>query len=432
MGARRFQTAQPERAGGTCVGPVLGGVVTAIAIAALAGCSTPRAASSRSTAPAHESTLATATTSTTLPRAVGDRALPTGTRVSPSRLWSISFANPVDGAGLFSVSSGTQLAITDDAGQSWAAIGGFLPLPEDDPDDTAGIARVSTSLAWSSPTQGYAWDATLLIRTSDGGRHWNRVPPPRAVGAATLTAVAVFSGRAWTSFDCVAAVAARGCATPLWSWSSTAGWVPVPLPTRSPIVEIVRPSASEVLVLGATPTGSLFVSDDDGETWSRRSLPCASFAVGRPVFAPTPSPASVVEIGSTLVLECAAAGGVGVGYQPLSFWSLAAGSRAWRLQSDNVTTPGSSPVGIPPEGYGAPLIATNGTVWMPSGRFGLYFSTDDGRVWTAVPALEDARSTGGGSVDFADARHGWCLYNPYGIWVTSDGGRTWRLSDGSG
>jgi photosystem II stability/assembly factor-like uncharacterized protein len=362
--------------------------------------------------------------------------LPDGTPVAASQLWSISFANPVDGAGLFSVGSSgsgstTQLAVTDDAGRSWAAIGGLLPLAEDDPDDDAGIARASTSLAWSSPTQGYAWDATLIMRTSDGGRHWSQVPPPRAIGSATLTAAAVFSGGAWFSFDCPPTVAAGRCTTPLWSWSATAGWIPVPLPAASsPIVEVVRPSASEALVLGATPSGWLLVSEDDGATWSKRALPCSSLASLQPVVAPTPSPASVVAVGNALVLECAAAGGVGGGFQPLSFWSSTTDATTWRLQSDNVTPQGSPQVGTPPEGYGASLSTTPGTVWMAAGRGGLYLSADDGHVWTAVPALEAARSVGGGSVVFVDASHGWCLYNPFGVWLTSDGGVSWRLSAG--
>ncbi len=409
------------------------GVLVAVLLLGFAACSAPNATSPGSTAP-HGSTMPTTTPTTTRPTPPEVAALTAGTVVAPSRLWSISFADPIDGAGLFSVTStsgsaGTQLAVTRDGGRRWAAIGKLLPLPDDETDASAGIAEVSTSISWSSSTQGYAWDATMFMRTSDGGRHWTRVPFPRLLGLPRLTAVSVFSGQAWVGFDCGRATVTEECTNPLWSWSTAAGWMAVPLPaTGWPIVEIVRPSSSEALVLGMGPSGLLLVSDDGGSTWSRRSLPCSSLANRGPsVVVPTPSPASIVSVGGTLVLECVSVGGVGGGYQPMSFWSRSADSATWQLQSDNVTRQGSPRVGIAPRGYGAPLSMTPGTVWMPAGRGGLWRSKGDGRVWTQVPALKPTTSAGGGFVYFVDGMHGWCLYYPYGVWSTSDGGMSWRL-----
>jgi len=372
-----------------------------------------------------------------------------GARLGAARaslLLAVSFANDLDGAGLVDVRySFVQLAVTHDGGKSWQAAGGLLP---GFPASPSSSIAPSQSIAWTSPTGGYAWDSTELLQISDGGRHWRRIPSPTALATPTLTFVSALGDTLWASFDCRSSTS--GCAKPLWSWNAGSGWQAIPIPVGSAgafVTDIVRTSAGTDLVLIDTIAdgdladtgGSLLESRDGGSAWTRRPVPCGSLTVrgshGNSEM--TPGAGSVAlasagqDSGTTIALECL--GGGGAGFQALSFWSLSsmAPGNIWHLQSDNLAgySGGRLPdvSSAPRSGYAADLAQTPGTLWLALGRSVPYRSTDDGRIWHEVPAMVSAGAGGGGSIDFVDPEHGWCLYHGVGLWSTSDGGQTWRL-----
>jgi photosystem II stability/assembly factor-like uncharacterized protein len=224
--------------------------------------------------------------------------------------------------------------------------------------------------------------------------------------------------------------------------------IPIPVASGGALVtDIVRTSAGTDLVLtdttaGGDPAqrvGSLLESRDGGSAWTHRPLPCGSITIrgSHDSTEMTSGPGSVVitsagpDSGTTIALECL--GGGGGGFQALSFWSLSsvAPGNIWRLQSDNLAGYSGgrlTDVGTAPRsGYAADLVQTPGTLWLALGRSAPYRSTDDGRMWHEVPAMLTAGAGGGGSIDFVDPEHGWCLYHGVGLWSTGNGGQTWRL-----
>lgn len=104
------------------------------------------------------------------------------------------------------------------------------------------------------------------------------------------------------------------------------------------------------------------------------------------------------------------------------------GGLHWRLVARS-TYPfmNRHPIGnMPTGGFLRSLVVTShGVLYMSRGKFGLVAcSLDGGRTWRHL--LQDDGS-GGYTLQFVDARHGWASSTGV-IYRTTDGGRNWSLS----
>jgi hypothetical protein len=399
---------------------------------------------------------AVTSTTSTLPYPSGYVPIPAGQLVPVADLLAISFYNVVDGAALVAppADQPVQIAVTHDAGRSWIALGGVLPLSS---------GQSVSSLAWTSASGGFAWGDSSLVQLYDGGRHWRAILNPPGIGSTSFTSVSVLGDSIWASLTC-----ATNCPNTMWnpssvwSWSSTTGWTPLSVSSRlggAFVPEIVRLATGTDLVLAQAPTvgrvgepsGYLFESADGGASWTRRALPCGDLTgldgtKPQQRFEVTPDPSAVAQVVRSLVgaivLECQ--GQSFMHLQPASIWSIASlePGNSWKLQSDDLAVAGllyphvPRQVGVAGWGWAAVLaqMPTPGALWLEGGHGGISRSTDEGKVWQPVPALANGIRVGA-VLDFVDARHGWCLapqQGAEGLWSTTNAGATWTAFGATG
>jgi photosystem II stability/assembly factor-like uncharacterized protein len=308
------------------------------------------------------------------------------------------------------VRTATQLLLTDDAGTTWRAAS--LPIPMDEVR-VAGVSFRDASHGWlieAIPPKNIGPTGTplRLWRTADGGRTWTSSQMPSAsqpvetLGDARIVwidaehVVVDIEGSMPNGYaDDIFATADGGRTWPTVTYGRDGvGGVPVFADARIGFL------------VGGAGGGRLYATDDGGRTWRQASLPVL---VGNPppslYHARFFSPTDGLLFGSS----DAATGPV-----PVVFATSDAG-RTW-VVAENASDPA----------YGCSILTIDawtcldpfhGTLdrWTDGGR------TREGAAMTGLPPNADAH--------LVDAGHGWARDaqdDPGALYLTTDGGATWR------
>jgi len=366
-----------------------------------------------------------------------------GALVAPSDLADVVFVGRSSGFALAIHGEQTGLATSRDAGDTWRVVNTALP------------SGYPAQLEFADLVHGYLWGGapsaagTLpLWVTADGGRSWTKAP----VGP-VVSDVSTAGANVWAvvgTCPITSSVPGRWCPVDVEvSFDHGSTWtpseVPPPMSENSGVaisdqyVELARITPTRAYVLafesvteGAGPsTGRLVFTGDGGRTWQSRTDPCpATFGFGEQIAASATD---------DLWMMCASQASAGSQAKTLyrssdggTTWALTAAANA-PLLSGNVTlsAPGSLPVGgyVSPYSLGHDNLAviTPVRAWLFPDRTGVFETTDGGRTWKLTPGLAAAGLVGGGAgnVVFVDATHGWACQAGSGLWRTSDG-KSWR------
>jgi len=300
----------------------------------------------------------------------------------------------------------TLVAATRNYGGRWTAVGA-------PPAASSGVSQIR----FADPRDGWAFGPQLYA-THDGGKRWAKVT---SVGVPVVDLSAV-SGR-------VLAVAAAGCKTTgsrhaagctsftLYSASTTGRtWQTLAGGTGQ-----VTPGGLQLTPsYGYLLAGSRLWSGSLAGGWrpvvispaTPATPPCLSNAAQRGLIAPTP--ASSPRAG-TLYLVCGLTAG-----QPSSVYASGDGGRTWQARGTRGLPTSATATSLAVSPAGRLVLATTA---------GIYFSAD-ARTWRR--AAVDRQVTGGfGFVGMTTATNGVAVPVNSGlheVFITRDGGRTWRPS----
>jgi photosystem II stability/assembly factor-like uncharacterized protein len=386
-------------------------------------------------APSASSTLGPSTTPSPTPSSTAT----SGT--SPSAALGSLEANVVDATGLARSSAiwvrrGSLLLVSGDGGQTWRA--GTVPLPAPNTIDPT-IYMLDAQHGWSltlgpgsinpQSGQGPTWDHLhiLVNRTRDGGQTWKTatVPgdyPEHVLGLSFVDASHGFlicsAGRASLTGTTILRTDDGGAS---WAIVST-----VPGAEFGTLGSIFVASDPATLWAGAQPEAGpvnhpiLAVSRDGGRTWSNAPLPGLD-----PRFGGT----SRILIGPPVFLD-ASTGVVGIedtatNPEVLRFYRTTDGGRSWK----------ADPPLDSPFGYGQTAII-DADHWLVSTQSALRETIDAGSTWHDLAASGLPSVSGVHLLGFTDPQHGAALVGLGGsylgasaLFVTSDGGRSWRPGD---
>ena len=208
------------------------------------------------------------------------------TFIGPEEAWALGSANCLRGPGRCPA-----MARTLD-GQHWYAV----PVPP---------AKVSTNcidvtgcvshVRFASPSIGYAFGPTTLFMTVDGGTHWIRqAGGAEALEAADGNVIRVISSGSGCPGPCIRMIETSPVGSAQWT---TARF-------RTPSMTVggltfARSGSHAYLLVTANPAGGaqsetshLFVSADDGQSWSDVGEPCPQLRGGGEVDSTTVNVAS--------------------------------------------------------------------------------------------------------------------------------------------
>lgn len=369
--------------------------------------------------------------------------LAVGTPVPTTALVNVVFANDQDGFALAAHRGRAVLAASSDGGSTWTVRDGNLPSSYGENDGYAGEFEFIG-------TTGYLWGgapdtdgADPLWITHDAGATWQAAP----IGPVVYDVSAIGPDVWALSGTCSASPPTGSVTTPCaltaeqspdagtsWNAAGDAGLAGIlGVPPLSQRVELARITHTRayVLTVSGTPgqsgsTIGLVYTDDSGQTWNARPVPCAgAFDLGAEVAASSTD---------DLWLLCGSQ--ASAGSQSKELFRSADGGLTWALTA-SATGLGTPPPAnakantLPLGGYVAPYsighknlaVASATTAWLYPFRSVMYKTMDGGLSWTAVSGLDTAGfgSGGPGNVTFNSATEGWVVEYGVGLWHTSDG-----------
>ena len=302
-----------------------------------------------------------------------------------------------------------RLRRTSDGGRHWSRV----PAPP-----TVASVRFSRPpaasvghVAFADALDGWAYGPGLWS-THDGGRAWHRVPTRGESVQSLVTA----GGWVLASFSRCGPAAPPGCAG-FGVYSSPAGrddWRPVPGAASHQYGSgLVAAAGTRGFVTASTGTAGqrdlLLAGPVNGSApWRPRPVPCLNWVNwGMPVAA-TP--------GGAVVLGCSSQ--PGAGQQSKVAYLSRDGGQAWRRLADP-----------PASGYlGALSVTPGGTIAASGTRSDVYLSWDLGRTWHTSPSLNRADIGDGLFATMITDTTGFVLQNNNSltqIWFTRDEGHTW-------
>jgi hypothetical protein len=343
---------------------------------------------------------------------------------------SVTFIGPHLGAAIGQASTPghcataycTSLAGTSDYGASWYGVSAPLTGP---PAGALGVSQ----LRFLDAHDGWAFGPQLWV-THDGGGHWTqeqtyglRVTDLETAGDRAFAVFATCTGTGpgyaadCTSFSLYSAPASGG------------QWQPVPGPVANLQAASGGQAAAASLVLtggpgGGTgyllsPSGALLSGPLNGKPWSlvSRAAPCAP---GAPGTAGQPTGALLAGDSGRLILACTSATSTAGDTQTKTVTESTNGGVSW---SGGGTAP---PAGL------AAAVSVQGQVVVLATDAGLYLSGNGGGSWRLTqgsPAGAAAGSPGFSYVGMTSPADGVALPADPGlheVFITTDGGSTWR------
>ena len=350
-------------------------------------------------------------------------------------LSTVAFFNLEDGFGLYMSQgpAGCQALVgpTSDGGAT------FGPLVAVASWQCSAPAPVE-SLAFDDHGDGFLYGPELYV-THDDGRSWTRDTVQQY---GDVLAVAALGQSVWMVEGCGATSPPGPCTmSMLQSTDGGLSWLESPgSPTyMSPssagqtwLVRISQTTAYWVSTPAANDEGvdtfaPLWFTDDAGETWSAREIPC-----GMEQWSVALSAAP----DGTLVAVCS--GEPGAGSQPKSAWRSTDAGSTWTTEF-SCPLPGSGPSpGCPSDqltsGYLGGIDAVSAqTAFMVGARNALLVTHDGGAEWQGVASGIGGSGGGTDQVIFFNAADGLVLGDNEdnqefeSIWHTTDGGESWTV-----
>ena len=367
--------------------------------------------------------------------AAASSAVPTGpTRLGPVpgnfRPTSVTFVGPRTGwvigqaltPGHCASQFCTSVAVTRDAGKTWAGV----PAPMAGPADGAsGLSQIR----FLDLTNGWAYGPQLFA-THTGGRAWAQVD----TGGLRVTALETVGDRVfavWASCTGDGPAYAAGCTRfTLYSAPATGGaWAPVGAPTTGLTNGTAR-EATELVLTGSrgyllAPGGALYSGPVDGSgPWTRVSSLAASCPVGpaRADGQPTGALLGAVNA-SDLLLACASASSgtnPSVSTQQKFIYSSKNGGVSWEQMA---TAPAAGVAyGLAASPSESVVLATNqGIDLLPAGEV----------TWRTANLRGGGPAGGFGYIGMTTGDQGIALpADPSAgtVWFTFDGGQRWTAS----
>jgi hypothetical protein len=317
----------------------------------------------------------------------------------------------------------TSLAGTSTYGSSWYGVS--APLTPG-PDGDAGVSQ----LRFATLSEGWAY-GPALYETSGGGWPWHREQTGGQrvldIEAAPAQPTAGVPARGFAVFGtCTGSGAAyaTGC-TGFSLWTSVAGsrtWTAVSVPIAYQHMTSAT-GAVPLLVISGGTTGYLLTPSDavlsgpaSGGSWQVAGrAPCAPAAAGT-------GDGAELAAGPTLLLTCVSRPASGTTSQVTVYTSSTGAT--W-TQAGTLTTTGA-PTAVAAAGSAQAVLAT---------ASGLEYSADGGRSWHAGKFAGNAPPGGFSYVGMTTATQGVAIPADAAlgeIWVTANGGKTWRASPISG
>ncbi len=320
----------------------------------------------------------------------------------------------------------TSLAGTSTYGDSWYGVSAPLAPA---PDGSTGVSQ----LRFASLSDGWAY-GPALYETSDGGWPWHqertggqRVLDIEAAPAQSSNGTVTQPARGFAVFGTCSGSGADYAAT-CTSFSlrtSVAGsrtWQAVSVPAGYQQMTSLTSAAPLLVISGGTtgylltPSGAVLSGPTSGGIWHLAGqAPCAPGAPGG-------TSGAELAAGQTLVLSCVSRPLLSGSYQVTTYTS-ATGAQ-W-TQTGTLTTAGAP----------SALAATNSGQAVLATVSGIQYSADSGATWHAG-TFAGKRPAGGFSyVGLTTATEGVAVPADASlgeIWVTTDGGKTWRPSAISG
>jgi hypothetical protein len=317
----------------------------------------------------------------------------------------------------------TSLAGTSDYGKSWYGV----PAPVTGaPRGPSGVSQVR----FLNLLDGWAFGPELWV-THDGGEHWRR----ELTGGMRVTSLETAGKRAFALFATCSGTGASYAARcrNFALYSSAAGsnsWQPVPGPAASLATASGGPgSASLVLVSGPAadpevgtgyllaPDGTLISGPLSGREWTAQApAPCQP---GRAQPDGSPSGALLAAGSGDLYLVCKAGAGTAA---TADVYASADGGASWKQEA----------TGLAAAGTVTSVAAAQGEEVVVATTTGIEFSTDGGASWRVAGYTAGAAPVGGFSyVGMTSGSLGVAVPEDTGlhaIFITTDGGRTWRAS----
>jgi hypothetical protein len=328
----------------------------------------------------------------------------------------------------------TSVARTDDGGQTWQGV----PAPDTGGPETAtGV----TGLRFLNATYGWAFGPELWA-TDNGGQDWHQV----GTGGSSVTDLETMNGRAYALFgDCQANGDTIAQCTSYTLKTAAAGsdtWTPVGGVPGNLSLRTGQQSSAVIELAGATgqepatgyliaPDGTLYAGPLDGTAWHKVvKLPCSPGTAnndGLPSGV-TLAPDGTTASGATrLAMVC-----LQVASGQTSVYLSTDNGSTWAKQTDVKSTPTTSvPQSLTALPDGTLILAA-----IPGGgglSGGIYLLSPGATQWRAAALSDQAKwqtPVGFTYVGMTSATQGVALSSDssqHGIWMTTDGGKTWQL-----
>jgi photosystem II stability/assembly factor-like uncharacterized protein len=280
------------------------------------------------------------------------------------------------------------------------------------------IDMKTTSSGWAladtTSTDGSAIQSRLILRTTDGGRRWQRVSPPgswKPVSAWFLN-----ESQAWA-----ASVSQGHQVSVMRTTDGGSHWQEATVPDQQALgptfLDFVDATHGWLFVSHGAAAGSeggaVYQTVDGGLNWRQVAVTSTSDAPGQLPFGGDKNGLIFVNASAGWLTASSA------GPAPL-FYVTHDGGHTWHPQG--LTVP--SGVELAGAGISAPRFfsATDGEFEVDANRTVVYTTRDGGATWTGrlAPAL--------GTAFFLDASTGWLVSHDGTVaYTTTDGGQSWLL-----
>jgi photosystem II stability/assembly factor-like uncharacterized protein len=305
--------------------------------------------------------------------------------------------------------------------------------PGNTPSKLAGGSDSLNSLHMIDPFTGWALSEHAVLRTTDGGLHWNYVTPPHTVLTGESIAEFLTASLAW-----VATPQANGTTAQVLRTTDGGQTWQLSTVQASFLRQITFIDSQHGWILsgwgatgGPAEAVSVFRTSDGGKTWRNvaSALP-ASTDLPPPGHLPFGGQKSGIHFLNTSTGWIT---GTAVVNDLILLYASQDGGFTWYQQSLSL------PPGVPPAQLSLlsptffsatdgilPVIFTD----LISGRgiaTDIYMTHDGGKTWKSTMPLAAAF----GTIDFVDTQHGWATDGKI-LYSTSDGGQHWaKLSPGA-
>ena len=346
---------------------------------------------------------------------------------------SVTFVGPYIGAvigqaltpGDCATAYCTSLAGTSDYGSSWYGVSAPLTGP---PDGSRGVSQIR----FLTTSDGWAFGPQLWV-THNGGANWTRenthgmrVTDLETAGDRAFALFATCSGSG-------ASYAAACTSFSLYSSLATSDqWLPVPGPAAGlglpQTAATQAASASLVLTGGPTagrgyllaPSGELLSGPLTGAAWTMAdaAAPCRP---GPPGPGGQPTGALLAAGSGQLILVCTSVTSAGGDSQTKIVMQSSDEGTSWSTAGDG-----------PSAGIATSLAAAQGNVVVLATDAGIYLSSTGGRTWRLAQASPGGAAAGEGGfsyVGMTSALDGVALpadAHLHEVFITTDGGGSWQ------